>query len=601
MGNEPSSVPSRASSSQRRRRRRFRRIALIVGLAGFALAVVAALAVPSLISGRRDLLHVRADLSAARLALAQRDDAGARTHLDNATARLATADERASGLALRLIRPFPLLGSPARALSAAVAAGSEGLAAGRIIADASSSFPTSASTTVDGHDLSAFHQAATRSQTAVAEAGRHLDAAGARLAGPAKAVLPPIARAAKEMREEIAGGRRQLDGLTRGLTLLRDLTGPETEVRLLLLSQDTLELRPTGGYIGSYGVLHFSRGTARLEEYAATEDLPPASPPLPTPVGLSSYLFTPWGLSNANWSPDYPTTAGTAAELFKRQGGGNVDGVLALTELATARLIGALGSLKLPSYAEPVVEQGFDLRVVYEVELKTPRDEPRKKFLIEMADVLFARLFDLPAERLPAVADAVRRSIGAGDVQLWFRDPARQELVAGTEASGALPRNPGDFLMIVDSNMTGSKANLETVKQVDYSVERRGDARLVAHIRVEIRNQGAPSPINPLYNSYLRIYAPAGSVLLDRPFLTKQLGRDGPYEVFAHPLVVRAESQESVTLNYLLPTNVAPGNDYALTWVRQAGTSRDIFNVSAGGRTAQLGPERRESSFTAKL
>lgn len=560
-----------------------------------------ALAAPNLFSGRRDLLQVRADLSAARQALAQRDDAAARTHLDHAAARLAQADKAASGLSLRLIRPFPLVGSPARALSAAVAAGSEGLAAGRVIADASSSFPTSASATVDGHDLGAFHQAATRSETAVADAGRHLEAASTRLAGPANAVLPPISRAAREMRAEIEDGRRQLAGLTRGLTLLRDLTGPETEARLLLLSQDTLELRPTGGYIGSYGVLHFSRGTARLERYEATDALPPPSPPLPTPVGLSSYLYTPWQLSNANWFPDFPTTAEGAAELYKRQGGGEVDGVLALTELATARLIGALGSLKLPSYPEPVVEAGFELRVLHEIELKVPLDVPRKKFLIEMADVLFARLFDLPAERLPAVADALKRSIGAGDVQLWFADPARQHLVAGTEAAGALPTNPGDFLMVVDANMTGSKANFETVKQVDYSVERRPDARLVAHLRVEIRNQGAASDLNPLYNSYLRIYAPAGSVLLNRTFPTRHLGRDGPFEVFAHPLVVRPQSQESMTLDYLLPTNVAPSNDYNLTWVRQVGTGRDVFNVTAGGRTAQLAPERREGSFAAHL
>lgn len=596
-------MPSRSRSSRQRRRRRrnFRRFALVIVLAGFALAVVGALAAPNLFSGRRDLLQVRADLSAARQALAQRDDAGAQTHLDSAAARLAHAGTSASALSLRLIRPIPLVGSPARALSAAVEAGSEGLAAGRVIADASSSFPTSASTTVDGHDLAAFHQAATRSETAVADAGRHLDAASTRLAGPANAVLPPIYRAAREMRAEIDDGRRQLAGLTRGLTLLRDLTGPDTEARLLLLSQDTLELRPTGGYIGSYGVLHFSRGTARLERYEATDALPPPSPPLPTPAGLSSYLYTPWQLSNANWFPDFPTTAEAATELYKRQGGGEVDGVLALTELATARLIGALGSLKLPSYAEPVVEAGFELRVLHEIELKVPLDVPRKKFLIEMADVLFARLFDLPAERLPAVADALKRSIGGGDVQLWFRDPARQHLVAGTEASGALPTNPGDFLMVVDANMTGSKANLETVKQVDYSVERRPDARLVAHLRVEIRNQGAANDLNPLYNSYLRIYAPAGSVLLNHAFPTRHLGRDGPFEVFAHPLVVRPESQESMTLDYLLPTSVAPGNEYNLTWVRQVGTGRDVFNVTAGGRTAQLGSERRAASFSAPL
>ena len=44
-------------------------------------------------------------------------------------------------------------------------------------------------------------------------------------------------------------------------------------MRLLLLSQDTLELRATGGFIGSFGVLRFSHGTARLEDFRATEDL----------------------------------------------------------------------------------------------------------------------------------------------------------------------------------------------------------------------------------------------------------------------------------------------------------------------------------------
>lgn len=127
---------------------------------------------------------------------------------------------------------------------------------------------------------------------------------------------------------------------------------------------------------------------------------------------------------------------------------------------------------------------------------KQPFDVPGKKFLIELGDVLYARLFDLPAERLAAVADALGRSISAGDVQLWFRNGKRQALVAGTQAAGALPRPDGDFLMLVDGNLTASKANLELTKQVDYQVERRADGRLVGHVRVELRNDGAPGPIN---------------------------------------------------------------------------------------------------------
>ena len=563
-------------------------------MAGFLL-----LALSGLVQGRRSLLLARGNLSAARHALTQRDDAGAKARLDRAGAQVASARASSSSPALRLLSPLPLLGSPARALSAGARAGAEGVAAGRVIAEASASFPTSASATVDGHDLTAFHDAAARSQEAVALADRHLTAAAAALDGPAGAALPPISKPAKAMRAELEDGRRQLGGLTRGLTLLGDLTSPTTDVRLLLLSQDTLELRPTGGFIGSFGVLHFSRGTARLEDFKASEDLPPPNPPLPAPEGLAGYLVKPWNLGNANWWPDFPTSAATATDLFRRQGGGEVDGVVALTELATARLVGALGPLKLPSYAQPVTEDGFELRAVYEVEQKTPLDVPRKKFLIELADVLFDRLFNLPAEKLPAVADKVRASISAGDIQLWFSDSHRQELVAGTEAAGSLPRAAGDFLMLVDANVQASKANLELTKQVDYQVERRADGRLVGHLRVEAHNDGVASAINPFYNGYLRVYAPAGAELLDVPgnLAVKRLQPDAGYEVFVQQLVVLPKEQKVVTFDYLLPASVGAGDHYRLTWFRQVGTSRDRVRVAAGGRTVEIDPARRQYVF----
>ena len=401
------------------------------------------------------------------------------------------------------------------------------------------------------------------------------------------------------MQAEIEDGRRELAGVGKGLTLLGDLTAPDSEVRLLLLSQDTLELRPTGGFIGSYGVLAFSQGTARLETFRATEDLPFPEPPVPPPVGLATYLVRPWSVSNSNWYPDFPATASTAAELFRRQGGGQVDGVLALTELATARLIGALGALKLPSYEKPVVEEGFDLRAVYEVELKVPLDVPRKKFLIELSDVLFDRLFNLPAEKLPAVADAVRRSISAGDIQLWFADAGRQDLLAGTEAAGSLPRAEGDFLMVVDSNMTGSKANLDVTKVIDYRVERRADGRLVAQVQTEVRNDGEASVINPFYNGFLRIYTPAGSELIDTAGnqQVRRLPADSGYEVFAQPVVVLPKEHKVVTFDYLLPASVGEAEAYRLTWFRQVGTGRDEFRVAFEGRTAAADPLRRSFVF----
>lgn len=90
------------------------------------------------------------------------------------------------------------------------------------------------------------------------------------------------------MRDEIDCSLGELDGPGRGLRLLAGLTASTTEARLLLLAQDSLELRPTGGYIGSYGVLRFSQGTVTLEKYEATEDLPAPAPAANAPPALRS-------------------------------------------------------------------------------------------------------------------------------------------------------------------------------------------------------------------------------------------------------------------------------------------------------------------------
>ena len=558
-----------------------------------AVGLLAVVAVARLAAARQDMTLARGALVQARNAMATRDDAAAKEALDRAARLMTSARRSAKSFPLVLTRPVPLLGSPSRGTADAAAAGLDVVAAGRALLAASASFPTSASSGIDGHDLAPFHGAAVRSEQAVVEAEGHLDSARAALEGPSGAVLGLVSGPARTIVEEVDAVRTQLDGARRGLGLLAELSGPDAEVRLLILSQDSLELRPTGGYIGSYGVISFSHGTVRMEKFAATEDLPPADPPMKAPAQLALSLPGSWGLSNANWWPDFPTSAATARELFRRQGGGEVDGVFALTELATARLVGVLGPLKLPSYAEPVVEKGFEERAVFEVELKRPLDEPRKKFLVELSDVLFARMFDLPADRLPALADAIGRSVGAGDIQLWFDDPERQRRLDGAVIAGRLPRTADDFLMVVDANLKASKANLHLTKTMDYRV-RRTDEGASAHLEVRVRNDGEASVINPYYDGLVRVYAPAGARLVGKVGGQQEMAAaDGPYQTFVEAYRVEPKAEVVLTFDYALPASVLARSVYRLTWVRQAGTPRDELAATAFGKAADLGANPR--------
>jgi uncharacterized protein DUF4012 len=565
--------------------------ALLFPFAGIGLVLLGLVAASRLADARRDLYAARSALDEARTAVWARRLETTRAALDRADARLRLAGRPAGRLPLSLLRPIPLVGSPVKALAAGVRAGRETVAAGRILADAARTMPTSGTAALDGHDLSALHRAAATSGEALRRADGHLTAARRALGGPAGALLPQVSGPARALLSQLDKAQMELSRAGRGQRLLSQLTDPATEARLLLLSQDSMELRPTGGFVGSFGVLRVSRGTAVLERYESIEVLPDADPPMDPPQELADSLQRPWDISNANWWPDFPTSARTAAELFRRQGGGEVDGVIAITEHAMARVVGALGPLHVPGYPQPVTEDGFAQRVLYEVELKSPLDNPRKRFLTLLAGEVFHRLFQLPAERVPTVVEALARSAGARDLQLWFARPEWQAGVAGSTLDGALPApDPtGDFLQLAEANLSASKANADLMRDMHYSVEPGPHDRLEATLRIEYRNDGAESEeTNPYYNGFVRLYVPRGSELTGEG--DSEDATDGQYTVLINSVYVPPKGREVLTFRYLLPRGLAPSGKYHLTWWRQPGTPRDVLRATVGDRSFESGP-----------
>jgi hypothetical protein len=275
-------------------------------------------------------------------------------------------------------------------------------------------------------------------------------------------------------------------------------------------------------------------------------------------------------------------------EMFRRQGGGGVAGVIAITQHVMEDLVAALGPIKLPGYEQPVTADGLAQRILYEVELKQPHDEPRKKFLVELADAVFGHLFALAPHEVPSVVSALGHAAGAGDLQVYFGDPGRQAAVAGTALEGALPKVPGDFLMTVETNMSAGKANAELVRNVHYTVAPRPDGRLKATLQIEYRDTGAVTEVNPYYNGYLRVYVPKGSTLIEHGDLTREAedAPDGPYGVFSKAVFVPAGGERVVeSLEYLLPKSAVNDGRYRLTWLRQAGTNADTLTATVGART----------------
>jgi len=209
------------------------------------------------------------------------------------------------------------------------------------------------------------------------------------------------------------------------------------------------------------------------------------------------------------------------------------------------------------------VAKGFEDRIVYEVELKRPPDEPRKKFLSLLAQTVFDRVIHGSHKQISHVATVFGEAAGSGDIQAWFADPRREALLADSVWAGRLPSPKKDFLMLVDANLTASKANAGLTRDVTYRVDRDRRGHLIATLDIRYTNAGEATHLNPYYNGFLRIYTPLGTRLLDPESARDDFrAKDGPYHVFSLQLYVEPHGFYRAKLVYQLPGSVAPHSDY---------------------------------------
>ena len=134
-----------------------------------------------------------------------------------------------------------------------------------------------------------------------------------------------------------------------GLVLAPELIPAEGERTWLLLAQNSDELRATGGFISAMGTVSLIDGlpvlgpltdSYKVENWKQPHPDPPE--PLKEHMGLDL-----WATRDANWWPDFPTSAQAAADLYTLNQGGRVDGVIAIDTIAAARIVDLLTPLWL--------------------------------------------------------------------------------------------------------------------------------------------------------------------------------------------------------------------------------------------------------------
>ena len=332
--------------------------------------------------------------------------------------------------------------------------------------------------------------------------------------------------------EILASQERALAQLVGRAQLFRELLGYNGERIYLVLGQDRNELRPTGGFLGVVWEAQFENGVLEDRRFLTSPAVDidvPLERWLPSPASLLTSMwagFLPF--RDANWWPDFPTSAEALAHIYERSQRRDVDGILAFNQQLASDLVRTLGPLE--AAGELVTVENIDELFVQGVETVVETDDigSRKAFALHFGNALIEHIQSgVDAETGGNVARAVFDSLASGEMLLWARAPAQQRRITTLGWDGGLARTVEDYVMLVDANVFAPK----TSRQIRWALEYETTLSLVRvqHSRVKVtaantapwygeetrcRQPSWSENWPPCYWSYLRLYLPADGEVL---------------------------------------------------------------------------------------
>lgn len=398
---------------------------------------------------------------------------------------------------------------------------------------------------------------------------------------------------------------------------LLEATGKSGPKKYLVLLENNTELRPTGGFPGTYALLDFNRGFLRdwkvddiykIDAQAKKNIIPPKELQHITPT---------WGMRDANWFVNFPDSAKKVTQMFTQVNGGPVvDGVLALTPTVISRILAITGPVSLPQYGKTINSENFLSEIQSEVEYGENRAEP-KQILIDFTPKFFELLGGQDKDKWREVFRVLTEAIEQKHLLAYFKNPSLEKVALKNGLGGEVKKQEKDYLMVAHTNIKGSKTDAVTDSSYDIRSEVSEDGTVSNTLAITRANRGGKTGFgfyNRTNHDFVRVLVPKGSTLTDisghssvtlsplvdysqdenfvtdedlkkyeenaktvKPGVKEFLEADKT--VFGFWLNVEPGKTKTVTLKYLTPVSVND-NKYSLLVQKQAGTLEDVFNFS---------------------
>ncbi|MBI4185727.1 DUF4012 domain-containing protein [Candidatus Berkelbacteria bacterium] len=310
--------------------------------------------------------------------------------------------------------------------------------------------------------------------------------------------------------------------LAKDVWTIREVKAALPPGHYLVLFQNNSELRPSGGFIGSFATVDltatgyenlrvdtniYKRDNAFAEQHTIA---------VPGPLeGVAA--DNKWTMRDSNWDIDFRDAAERVSWFYQQEGGESVDGVIAFNATVVQDLLKLTGPVALPDGSGLLDSESFFDTLHYKIEkeyfydpINRTANEPKSILRSLIPTLITSARSPNVFVRLPQL---LKQELRERQIQLYHTNQGVEAGILNRGWGGAIAETNEDFLLLSNASVGGRKSSLSIAQRVSVALSLQND-QLRHRLTIERTHTGDGVWPDNTNNNYLRVVVPAGATLL---------------------------------------------------------------------------------------
>lgn len=261
--------------------------------------------------------------------------------------------------------------------------------------------------------------------------------------------------------------------------------------KILVVFQNSDEIRATGGFMGSYAIVDIQDG--KIVEIVI-EDIYDADGQfegyVEAPKGVKEYLSSNQGLRlpNANWSPDFPSSSEQILQFFALGNRKNITTLIAVNLDYAKILLNIMGDVTLSDYNTIINSENINEVLRSRRSAFFPGSRQKKHLLSQLVTQLEIKFSDLDTDKKVELLKKTHQQIVLNNIQLYSVVDKVDHVFSKYNLRQEIEYQPdAEYLYLIESNVGINKANKEVFREVSINLKEN-----IASIAVKFINNNYP-------------------------------------------------------------------------------------------------------------